>query len=263
MLEKRVYRIRNRVIKAADIRNASTVFIDIYKKLLKKHNEDIQSKAISQYTHQPSIKFSIDTNDNANYSSDNPDNPELFNANGILDTKVITGFTYYISYYQESLDVTLSLSDSRYGGHSGTITVQGTDNDWVSATFQKLQDCITLWESQKSQIKRYRWFFSPILLLMTGWILGTIIYYLVLLFQPNLSDNGSWLIPLLVGLWLAMSISLPIGNYIDNLWPDIEFIPVPEQERVLTKKRAQLGWIFSVIVVPFVISIILELIFRH
>ena len=106
MLEKRVYRIRNRVIKAADIRNASTVFIDIYKKLLKKHNEDIQSKAISQYTHQPSIKFSIDTNDNANYSSDNPDNPELFNANGILDTKVIISKTAGLYYFMGISEIT-------------------------------------------------------------------------------------------------------------------------------------------------------------
>lgn len=258
MLEKREYTIKSKVVKISDLRNSAHIFFEIFNKLSNKHDEDIKKKVISEYSREPAVKFTIQTNDNAEYSTDNLD---LFNANGVLDTKVITRFTYVIGYYEKSADVTLSVADSRYISYRHTLTVQGSDTDWVSATFQKLQDCISTWESQESKIKKYRLPLSIITALMICWIFSSIVFYVITLFTHHL-NNSVFYVVFAFSLGVSPTAIIYVESFLKNLWPDIEFIPMPEHKRVLTKKRARLGWFFSIVVVPFLITLIVDLLFR-
>ncbi len=241
MNEKRFLNIQNKVLRPADLRKTASTFYEIYEGLLRRHHGDVDRTTLV-----PKVGFVFHTLD-AEYSSDDLD---IVKADGILDDKVITAFTYHVSYFGPRLDLTLSLADTRFRSwNTNSVQVSGNDNDWVNGTFQQLEDTISKWETQRPKIKKYRWPISIFLSVMILWILGTIFTYIYSLLVSDFDTSYYFTFPILA-MFLIVAPTMTIAGYIADLWPNIEFVPGPEHERTLIIKRRRLAQLFTIIIIP-------------
>lgn len=255
MIEKRASPIKLKVIKPADIVHVARLFFTIYEELLVKHQEKTKEKGTFIGAH-PEISFHISTNDGIEYSSDSL---ELFQPDGIVFDKIVSGFSFDVRYYLMNIDVSLSISSGKYP--RGEIEVKGNDSNWVALTFQKLNDLITPWENQDTKIKRYRWPISVLLLVMSGWIVGTITFFIVNSFVTNMKPNSIFIF-IMISCWAFLGIFVFfLPDYFDSLFPNIEIVPGQEHMRTLSKKRSYLKYIFTAVIIPFIIAFITSLIF--
>lgn len=257
MIEKRSSSIHLKVIKATDIIQLAKLFNEIHKELLNNRDNDIKNKIISEYTSKPNISFHLKSDDGIEYSSDNL---ELFQEDGVIYNRVFIELGFRVSYFGLNYEARMSLSSNKYS--NSYFEVEGRDNTWVVSTFQRLQECVSLWEHQESKIKRYGWPISIILTLMTGWFVGSIVFFVLNRFFDELGPSVYY--SCTIGGFLVLFSYLPdkLAGSFAELWPDIEIVPNPEHKRILQRKRRNLSWIFSIIIIPFIISIIVALIMR-
>lgn len=257
MIEKRSSSIHNKAIKPTDIVQLAKVFSTIYEELLSKHNKDVKNKIISEYASKPRVSFHLESDDGIEYSTDNL---ELFQQDGVIYNRVFTELGFRVDYFELSYEARMSLSCNKYS--SSYFEVEGSDSNWVASTFQKLRDCVSLWEHQDSKIKRYRWPLSIALSVMVGWFLGTIVFFILNYYIHDLKPSIFYVCTITGSWFLGSILSWPLADHFAGLWPDIEIVPGPEHRRILQMKRHRLTWLFSVIIIPFLISLIVALIIQ-
>lgn len=251
MIEKRSSSIHEKVIKPVDIINLAKLFDEIHKELMDKYNNDVKNKIISDYSSKPNISFHLQSDDGVEYSSDNL---ELFQKDGVIYNRAFIHLGFRVSYYELNFEARISLSERLCD-----FEVEGSDVNWVRSTFQRLQECASLWEHQESAFKRWRWPISIILILMADWVLIYVVVKISSLFSESVSFPA---VITLVVLIVSVICVFNLAEYFYKLWPDVEIVPEPEHKRVLQKKRSQIKWIFSVIIIPFIITLIVALALR-
>jgi len=245
MLEKHHLRIENKVVRISDIRRLATLVDAI--------SVDYMD---SKYTDVPedkrpySIRFSVQTSDHAEYQSVSLD---IFKQEGILDTKRAVKLTMTFRDYEAHAEISIDLADSEIFGYDSSLNVEGSDTTWVNGAFQRLLDCVNSWENQWTSIKKYRWLIALPLTYLAGWTVVAIVIHLINIFshRPVASVFSPYL------LWLVGigGFSWLIAEYLENLWPSIEIVPIPEHEQKLRKKRKRIWFLLSAIVFPFAIAL--------
>lgn len=254
MIEKRTKIVNSKRIKANNIRTIARTVYDEYSRFLQDRQDKINKKEISKYSSEPEIAFEIAVKDDIEYSSNSM---EVFENGGVLDSKVIEGFTFRF-YYLHKASIYININNPEYSSVH-IIRVEGDDSTWVNGTFSKLSDVADSWERQNTVYKTFRWPISIILGILGGFFLGWL--FTLPISQPLGNLNTSALkaavfIPIFtIGF---MVIMLLFENYINKLWPEIEIVPELEHERKLDKSRSRLKYIVSVIVIPFIISVIVN-----
>ncbi len=155
--------------------------------------------------------------------------------------------------YKTNADIFIYLADPELSDYYSSVTVQGSETTWVNGTFQRLLDCVNSWENQSTSVKKYRWLIAVPLTYLAGWTVAAIVIHLINIFSHRFvasvfSPDMLWLVGIGGFSWL-------IAGYLENLWPSIEIIPIPEHEQKLKKKRKRIWFLLSAIVLPFAIAL--------
>lgn len=254
MIERRTKKINKRKIRANDIRMMAEIIRDEYTHFLKQHESEVLEGRLSEYDSGPKMSFKVITKDDVEYASDAMD---LFKADGVLDRKVITGFSLNFFYTSITAGIHIAISDSRHTNRPSTIEVEGRDSTWVNGTFSKLSEAVDSWERQGSVWKDFRWPISVILGIFGGFTLGWLLTLpLEKASESSQATNTTLAIFVCISFIAFWVILYLFESYLSKLWPDIEIVPEPEHERKLDKKRGRFKYVMLGIVIPFLASVI-------
>jgi hypothetical protein len=256
MKATRTKEIKNRVFKKENLEH-------LWDKIQKK-SVGLTTKSGLTYHVQ---RITINCLDGTTYESDNND---LLKPGEVLDTKLCKAI--HIE-YRDSSDAYIDLSlrcgaEDLYYNH---ITVRG-ERDWVSSTFQELEELINAVAPQD------HWFIrSKVLVLHLGaFISGVFLFWIMsvtwLPYVPSPEETSlslfldkyefiRWGVAIFLTWAMGLSPMWLVRNFILKLWPSIEFDFGPEHHKIVKKRRNAITMLFSVLILPFLINILSGLFF--
>jgi hypothetical protein len=257
--EKRVAKIKLRRFKAEDIKRLAKIIQLEYLNASTLHDEKIKNGSIPKRTPEPRIVFKVTTIEDFEYTLE----PfEFENVEQILNTKIIKTFSLSFASFENNSNIEVAVTDSQYGNTPRTIQVEGTDSTWVNGMFNRLVESINLCEKQ-SIIPKFRW---PIAFVMTilgayglGWLITIPLPKLTAAGKPNDLTQSIFAFIYLISFFVFLPL---LGIYLKKLWPDIEIVPLLTHERKLEKWRKSLYFVATIIIIPFIISIVANIFFK-
>lgn len=250
MKATRTKEIKNRIFSKKDLEH-------LWGKI-KKRSEGLIAKGGLTYHVQRII---INCSDGTTHESDNDD---LLNPGEVLDTKLCKAI--HIEYRDSSgADIDLSLRCGVEDLYYNHITVRG-ERDWVSSTFQELEEFINAVEPQD------HWFIrNKVLVLHFGaFMLGVFQLWIIavtwLQYLPNPEETPLSLFldeyelirwsAVIFMTWLMGLIPMwALRNFVLKMWPSIEFDFGPEHYKIIKKRRNAIGMLFFILILPFLINI--------
>jgi len=253
MKETRRFAIKQKIFTKRDLLNIGELFLSEYSAA--KENEE-----------RASIEFRISCPDGTSYESESI---EFFDNGGVLDRKIIN--TFEITFHNYSKDNYINITVVRGGGYNDELVVKGENPTWVNGVFNRLKEIIDLLKPQDNFIIRHKTF----LLHLISFGVGVFIYFILWLMfyrhiepiknptetiktirtffkaHPFLMFILDWVMFWLLGIpWAPY-----IRRWLLTLWPNIEFDFGPEHFKVEKKRRMRLAMVFSVAIIPIVLSI--------
>lgn len=229
--------------------------------------------AASQKNHRSSIELTLNCSDGTSYESDNSD---LLNDGDIIDLKKTESASIDYLDHETKKRVSITL---RHGASSNLffgskLTVSGEERNWVAGTFDSLSTVINAARPQDFWLIKHK----TIMLNLGAIGIGIAVYALldflllrhmqftkepsenVLAIRNFLKENKIILILLQISsFWLqGIFASIFIRDWVIKLWPSVEFDFGPEHERIEKMKRQRLGLFLTIIIIPFVISLLFK-----
>lgn len=241
MYEKREYDIKSKVIKPEDIRRFARAIDETCKEFVKN-----RPKKDLHYV----LSFSVKTTDGVSYSSNTTD---IFNPEGVLDSKVVKNVDMYFKSYKPSAEASVQMSDSRYGYGGGSIEVEGSDSTWVNGIFNKLLDLLNSCRNQDFIGTKLKWPMSVLSIILMGFAFVGIINIIL-----NFAYEGEKQFPYWGSLFL-LGFTWVISDVFKKFWPDVEIISGNRQ----SKASSGLKGLLYIIILPLIIAIIANLIFEN
>lgn len=258
MKETRRFVIRKKIFTKTDFLNIGKLFLSEY-------------SSAQQNKNHASLEFRISCTDGTSYESESI---ELFDDGGILDLKKIN--TLEITFHNYMLDSYINISVVRGGGYSDALIINGKDQNWVNGVFTRLKEIIDSLKPQDNFLIRHK----TALLHITALGIGIFIYFILWLIlyrhiEPikNPSETVKTIrsffqtYPFFVRslYWfLYWGMGIPwaphIRTWLLNLWPNIEFDFGPEHLKVEKLRRIRIAMVFSIAIIPIILSIAYDLV---
>jgi hypothetical protein len=236
-------------------------------KLISKNNlRQIAQVLIRNQSKPDDVKFHVKCEDNATYSSNSIN---IFDDGGPLDQKRIEKIEMSLTNNKYGKCISINLQQ---GGHyfkgsfdlrlTNKIIVKGNDEDWVIATFTKLDEQIEAITVPDNWVIRFYLWILIINMVGVG-ILAVVLINLSTLLGEHFNHVDESRQPIL--FWfLTILMGFSGGGYITSKlvqsWPSVEFDFGPEHRRKERRRKNSVGLFFSFGVAPLVIMVIYDLI---
>lgn len=267
MKQTRNLEIEEKVFKIADLKRFSEIF-------------DNQKKRAEKSAHHYQLEYSISFEDKTSFDSDSS---SIFDESSIIDTKrpLNVKFSFYNYTLGRRIDLRLTHGVSIYGND---LTVSGQESAWVNDQFMILKERIDAAKPQGSWFSKHPFVLRNLVALGIGSLGMLIINGLVNLMLPETSPALSlapetveklkeiaeqlssysaafymfgWFWRWLLGyMWGAYGVS----KWFLKAWPSIELDFGAEHLKKEKQVRARLAALVSLVVIPVLITIGLDLI---
>ncbi len=248
--ETRKLVIRDVVVSPDDIRNLAQVVFELSKEM----DDD--------------TVFALDLGafDNSEYEGASP---ELFGEGGLLDTRQIRKVGMYASSRRGEAEIVVHLYHEVENYSLSDIRVAGYSSTWVNGAIARLQQAVDNWQRQPSWPRRLRWVF----VLLGAFAIGRIYGWLTDLFLDHVvhvqpvAPRPGWVETIRPFVWyidrtLDVAVGLaPSGLLVSKLiklWPRVELATGKEYARSASRRRAFAWGIFSLAVLPVLLSALYE-----
>lgn len=223
------------------------------------------------------LKFKGHTEDGIVFESDNMDD---FIATELMQTKRTLSFDSSLSDFNNDLSIHVSLShgDSKYGN---SVSVQGTDANWVTAVLTRLKESIEASAPQNPAILKHKTLIQFLCAFGIGRIYSLMLDVLFLPFEGFLRSQQfsvappAWLIPM-ISFLRTYPVSFVILNYLiwfpagwfasyfliskaEDLWPSVEFQIGPPHTHIEKRRRSLIYKIFVIGIAPLLVSIVYDI----
>ncbi|PKL69178.1 MAG: hypothetical protein CVV30_06265 [Methanomicrobiales archaeon HGW-Methanomicrobiales-1] len=262
-------KIKYKVIKVQNARELARFIYDDYLKILGLYNEaknaydlakekylknEIKKDELDQISYpadKPRISFETIWENN----SVNGSNIDIIEGDNLLNKKITSIEITYTRINNGRIHVKLHHHiDCSY--NNNYVAVSGSDEVWVNGIFNQINELIDNWQNQDTWIYKNKRFFE----LFSGLIIGVssayILTSLIYFFWPGKNFLLSFGILSFIGLYMSLFIVWPLVSYIEKLYPCIEFFMGPEHAQIEKIKREKIIFIFTIILIPFIISFI-------
>jgi hypothetical protein len=168
-----------------------------------------------------------------------------------------SSIVFHLKYYDKDKEIIVHLDDSLNTNNISYVKVRGDDSIWANGIFSKLVQSINTFEKQSSFARAFRWPLSVLLGILGAYPVA----WLSTLFIPQTEKfRGS--VFGLVYIAALFTIGGLLADYFSKLWPDIEIVPEPPHEKILFKRREQLKYVITVIIIPFIISAVVSFLIK-
>ena len=252
--------ISRRIITRDDLIRLARIFSD-------------ESSANLSASRQLRLSFTVRADDGTIFETS--DISDLF-SDDVLKTKRIASFDLSFSDYSRDLSMHLSLSQGA-SDYRNSISVQGSDANWVTGSFTRLKESVEACAPQTSFLLRYR---VPIELVsavgigrLYTWVLDILLSLIIpssvvlnppewiASLRPFFRAHPSLLVLLdyVIGLPLGWFAALLLLERAVNLWPSVEFQIGPPHTYVEKRRRILLSTIFVVGILPLITLVIYDL----
>lgn len=230
------------VVKPANIR-------ELAKKVYEEYGSDKESDG-------KNINFILRGIDGTQYESEDI---EVFSDGGILDTRRIVAVEMTYSNYTDDKRISIKLEhDIKDYGWRNVIFVSGPDEVWVNGVIKHFEDAIVNWEKQVNWPYKYSWLLTIIFAIGINFPCSNILNFIIHLIKP---ESSVTLGPLFFSFFMVgLLLALYIVDKLKELYPVVELRIGPEHTQLEVKRRRKLYAVISIVVIPLVISLIIELI---
>ena len=219
------------------------------------------------------LTFTVRADDGTVFETDNIGD---LSSDQVLRTKRIVSFDLSLSDYSNDLRMHLSISHGA-SDYRNSISVEGTDANWVNGSFTRLKDNIEACSPQNSFIVRHRLPIEFVTALGIGRLYVWALDIFLALFFPsfNVSNPPEWITSLAVffrahpTLFISIDyiIGLPAGWFpasilldkASRLWPSVELQIGPPHTYTEKRRRLLLLTIFMTGILPLITSFIYDL----
>jgi len=240
MIVSKKLNITNLIIKTDNIR-------ELAQKIYEEYEKDADS--------DKSINFILRGVDGTQYESDNK---EIFSHNGILDTRRIIEIEMRYSNYTNDKRIYIQLShtveDYEWANY---ISVSGPDELWVNGVIKSFEDIISNWEKQVNWPHKYSRLLIMVFAVGIGLSFALLALNLLYFISTDVIIQPSYYV---AAIGLGMFPAFYIIDKLKELYPVVELRTGPEYTQVEVRKRKKLYTIILLVVIPLVISLIIELI---
>lgn len=270
MKQTRNLEIEEKVFEIADLKRFSEIF-------------DKQKQLAEKSDHHYQLEYSISFEDKTSFDSDSS---SIFDESSIIDTKrpLDVRFSFYNYSLGRRIDLRLTHGMSSYGNG---LTVSGQESAWVNDQFMILKERIDAVKPQGTWFSKHPLVLINLVALGIGSLGMLIIGGLVNLMIPETSPTLSlspeavekikdiveylssysaafyifgWFWRWLLGyMWGAYEVS----KWFLKAWPNIELDFGAEHLKKEKKIRARLAALISLVVIPVLVTIGLDLIKNH
>lgn len=217
----------------------------------------------SQSSHK-SLEIQINCSDGVSYSSESDD---LIQDGDVIDNKKCSQIS--IDYHDYSQNRRISLSLSHGEKHGNSLLVKG-DKNWTAGTFDTLNEVIESTKPQDHWLVKHKTLFLLVVAIALGYYFSRLIDFL-----PTSNEESSASVvgirdflhknPIILNLvkillfWLSGIIpAMWLRDWTLKLWPHVEFDFGPEHKKVEKNRRQRLGLVFSIIILPLLLSFIYD-----
>lgn len=281
IIETRTLKISDRIIKSQDIRRLFSDLENEFNRLDKITEADLDrilvDKKYNKYTEAEKVQekkylkqyisksLKIKACDGSVYVGQSE---EILASGGILDTKQIStiDFNFLDNNHKSSLSINLRHTTS---DNWNEVTVQGIDSLWVNGIIQKIENFLDSIERQTTWFKNYSLLIAIFITVCIALVTSALILnFLILLNQIFPSESDSIKISIQSIRVMTFFMMLGISSYpaikifekIKELWPTVELQTGQDYLQVNKQKRNKIWLIFSLIIIPTVLTILAELI---
>lgn len=188
--------------------------------------------------------------------------------NDVLDTlKTESVSLSYNTYYPKNKSITIHFKErySYFDTGGGYLSVNGDDVAWVDATFAELERIASAVKPQSKWFEDWRTSIVAVFAILIGFIFAQA---MTLLSGPDNSPEPHWIAfakahpPLMwllaVGLFFCFGYfpAAGLANWIGQLWPTMEFDFGPEHLKAPKEKRARIGAVAVLVVIPLLLEVL-------
>lgn len=198
------------------------------------------------------ISYMVEASDNSSYESGSK---EIFSSPEIMETKTLLRIQMRLQTLSNDKNIELqllhSLKDSATGNY---LLVSGGDSVWVNGVMTRLSEILRSSEGRPGLMN-----YLEVLQLVA--VIAFLTVYFRLFYTPLEAINNPWIsITLVLGIPLLFIIFITRGKtYIEGLWPDMELQTGPNHLQRPAKKRGQLAWVITAILLPLLTGFIYDM----
>jgi hypothetical protein len=214
----------------------------------------------------PRTHFTVSAFDASEYEGSSN---SLFQEGGLLETKQIRSIGMFMANQATDAEVRVRIchETTDYGGSE--VTVSGYDSTWVNGVMARLEDAINGWQEQASWPRRFRWLFVILAALGIGYIYSfalDLVFDHIIHIQP-IRPRPAWadslqpavpFISLIANFMVGIWPSLLLMNRLPALWPRVEICTGKEYARVASTRRRYAWAVFSLIMLPLLLSAVYD-----
>jgi len=182
---------------------------------------------------------------------------EIFSHNGILDTRRIIEIEMRYTNYTNNKSIYIKLSHTVEYEWKNYILVSGPDELWVNGVVKSYEDIISNWEKQVNWPHKYSRLLIMVFAVGIGLSFALLGLNLLYFISTDVIIHPFYYV---VAIVFGMFPALYIVDKLKELYPIVELRTGPEYAQVEVRKRKKLYIIISIVVIPLVISFIIELI---
>jgi hypothetical protein len=256
MLESRHSHIKQRVITLSGVRALGTIIAHEHAEYLKKSK-------------QVSISFSAYCDDDSSYESEDI---SLFSSDSPINQKKVHSIEITLHLFESDSYVKIQITHGD-GIHQNSLTIRGSDSNWVNGITKRLEDTIAAFQPQSTWLDDYKYAID----LLFALSFGAIFVHLVWLFPTDPPISTPWWARILRELFQNYPLMFPIFRYVLGipvgifpaellrqklleLWPSIELQIGPEHTLIEKKRREWLTGAVVLGVLPIILTFIYDLI---
>ena len=250
MIEKRSYKIDNRIFTLKDIRKIASIF-------------EQEHKNATKNKHDSSLSFSVNCVDGSEYETEDV---KLFDENAIITKRVENikfNFIENKDYFKEDKSISLQLKNGN-DSYGNELQISGTDSNWVNGSLIKLKEVI---EASQPQFNLVHKFGLP-LTIISSISIGTIFLLVLVLvsraivFKPFInpfklmSDEPIIFIPSI--FTMGFFPSLFVVDWLKKMFPSIEIQIGPDHTFIEANRRNIFYGIITLVLLPIILTLIFK-----
>ncbi len=254
MIEKKIIQISDKIIKSENVRKLLTDIVLTVNNYISKDIKD-------------SLRYKIilKASDSSEFESTSL---EILDAGEIIDTKQITSINFSLNCYDKNISINLDLNHSINDyKHENFIRIEGGDSLIVGGLLKIINENVDTWEKQKTIIKKNKALIVIIITICLSMIYYKLfIFFIKLIIKDNIISSSSGSIlgfsfdPFSIFIYISsilgtVFISFSIYDWMEKLWPNLEFQMGKEYFHLEKIRRLKLWIIISVILIPTIISL--------